>query len=194
MMQINKQQLLRALVGIAKPSAKALDEFVASFNQWSQAYEINNTKRLVHYLAQVMHESACLRYTTEIASGAAYDTGAKAKALGNTPEKDGDGQKYKGRGYLQLTGRANYEAFTESDLCIEDVVKSPERVAEYPLNQMASMWFWQTNGLNALADLDDGGKAGEDIVRRITQKVNGGQNGIAQRQLYYRRFKKEYGL
>ena len=93
MMQINKQQLLRALIGIAKPSAKALDEFVASFNQWSQAYEINNTKRLVHYLAQVMHESACLRYTTEIASGAAYDTGAKAKALGNTPEKDGDGQK-----------------------------------------------------------------------------------------------------
>ena len=194
MMQINKQQLLRALVGIAKPSAKSLDEFVASFNQWALSYEINNTKRLVHYLAQVMHESACLRYTTEIASGAAYDTGAKAKALGNTPEKDGDGQKYKGRGYIQLTGRANYKAFSESDLCMEDVLKYPEKVAQFPLNQMASMWFWQTKGLNDLADLDDGGKVGEDIVRRITQKVNGGQNGIAQRQLYYRRFKKEYGL
>ena len=193
-MQINKHQLLRALVGIARPSAKALDEFVASFNQWSQAYEINNTKRLVHYLAQVMHESACLRYTTEIASGAAYDTGAKAIALGNTPEKDGDGQKYKGRGYIQLTGRANYKAFSESDLCMEDVLKNPERVAEYPLNQMASMWFWQTKGLNSLADLDDGGKVGEDIVRRITLKVNGGQNGIAERLLYYRRLKKEYGL
>jgi len=193
-MQINKHQLLRALVGIAKPSAMALDEFVASFNQWSQAYEINNTKRLVHYLAQVMHESACLRYTTEIASGAAYDTGAKAIALGNTPEKDGDGQKYKGRGYIQLTGKANYKAFSESDLCMEDVLKNPERVAEYPLNQMASMWFWQTKGLNSLADLDDGGKVGEDIVRRITLKVNGGQNGIAERLLYYRRFKKEYGL
>lgn len=193
-MQINKHQLLRALIGIAKPSAKALDEFVASFNQWSQAYDINNTKRLVHYLAQVMHESACLRYTTEIASGSAYDTGAKAIALGNTPEKDGDGQKYKGRGYIQLTGRANYKAFSESDLCLEDVLKNPERVAEYPLNQMASMWFWQTKGLNSLADLDDGGKVGEDIVRRITLKVNGGQNGIAERLLYYRRFKKEYGL
>lgn len=194
MMQINKQQLLRALVGIAKPSAKSLDEFVASFNQWALAYEINNTKRIVHYLAQVMHESGCLRYTTEIASGAAYDTGAKATALGNTPEKDGDGQKYKGRGYIQLTGRANYKAFSESDLCIEDVLKKPEKVAEYPLNQMASMWFWQTHGLNALADLDDGGKVGEDIVRRITLKVNGGQNGIAERLLYYRRLKKEYGL
>ena len=193
-MQINKHQLLRALVGIAKPSAKSLDEFVASFNQWAMAYEINNTKRLVHYLAQVMHESACLRYTTEIASGAAYDTGAKAIALGNTPEKDGDGQKYKGRGYIQLTGRANYKAFSESDLCLEDVLKNPEKVADFPLNQMASMWFWQTKGLNSLADLDDGGKVGEDIVRRITLKVNGGQNGIAERLLYYRRFKKEYGL
>lgn len=193
-MQINKQQLLRALVGIAKPSAKSLDEFVASFNQWALAYEINNSKRIVHYLAQVMHESACLRYTTEIASGVAYDTGAKAKALGNTPEKDGDGQKYKGRGYIQLTGRANYKDFSESDLCLEDVLKYPEKVAKFPLNQMASMWFWQTKGLNALADLDDGGKVGEDIVRRITQKVNGGQNGIAERLLYYRRFKKEFGL
>ena len=193
-MQINKHQLLRALVGIAKPSAKSLDEFVASFNQWAMAYEINNTKRLVHYLAQVMHESACLRYTTEIARGAAYDTGAKAIALGNTPEKDGDGQKFKGRGYIQLTGRANYKAFSESDLCMEDVLKNPEKVAQFPLNQMASMWFWQTKDLNALADLDDGGKVGEDIVRRITLKVNGGQNGIAERLLYYRRFKKEYGL
>ena len=193
-MQINKHQLLRALIGIARPSAKSLDEFVASFNQWAMAYEINNTKRLVHYLAQVMHESACLRYTTEIASGAAYDTGAKAIALGNTPEKDGDGQKYKGRGYIQLTGRANYKAFSESDLCLEDVLQYPEKVALFPLNQMASMWFWQTKGLNTLADLDDGGKVGEDIVRQITQKVNGGQNGIAERLLYYRRFKKEYGL
>ena len=193
-MQINKHQLLRALIGIARPSAKSLNEFVASFNQWAMAYEINNTKRLVHYLAQVMHESACLRYTTEIASGAAYDTGAKAIALGNTPEKDGDGQKYKGRGYIQLTGRANYKAFSESDLCLEDVLQYPEKVALFPLNQMASMWFWQTKGLNTLADLDDGGKVGEDIVRRITQKVNGGQNGIAEILLYYRRFKKEYGL
>ena len=193
-MQINKHQLLRALIGIARPSAKSLDEFVASFNQWAMAYEINNTKRLVHYLAQVMHESACLRYTTEIASGVAYDTGAKAIALGNTPEKDGDGQKYKGRGYIQLTGRANYKAFSESDLCLEDVLQYPEKVALFPLNQMASMWFWQTKGLNTLADLDDGGKVGEDIVRQITQKVNGGQNGIAERLLYYRRFKKEYGL
>ena len=193
-MQINRQQILRALVGCSLPPVSAIDEFVASFNMWCVPYGINNTKRLVHYLAQVMHESACLRYTTELASGAAYDTGAKAISLGNTPEKDGDGQLYKGRGYIQLTGLANYKAFNASDLCTEDVVKNPEKVAEFPLNQMASMWFWQKNGLNALADTDDGGKMGEDVVRKITKKVNGGQNGLAQRLFYYRRFKKEFGL
>lgn len=193
-MQINRQQILRALVGCSIPPVSAIDEFVASFNMWAHPYQINTKQRLVHYLAQVMHESACLRYTTEIASGAAYDTGSKAIALGNTPEKDGDGQKYKGRGYIQLTGLTNYKAFNASDLCTEDVVKRPEKVASFPLNQMASMWFWQTHGLNELADKDDGGKIGEDVVKKITKKVNGGQNGLAQRLFYYRRFKKEYGL
>jgi putative chitinase len=130
----------------------------------------------------------------EIASGAAYDTGAKAIALGNTPEKDGDGQKYKGRGFIQLTGRANYTKFNAYDLCTEDVIAHPEKVAEYPLNQVASMWFWQTHGLNELADKDDGGMIGEMIVRQITKIINGGQNGIANRLYLYRRFKKELGL
>ena len=56
------------------------------------------------------------------------------------------------------------------------------------------MWFWEGHKLNELADRDDGGKMGEEIVRQITKKVNGGQNGIAQRLFYYRRFKKEIGL
>ena len=63
------------------------DEFVASFNMWAMAYGIDNKRKIVHYLAQVFHESGCLRYTTELASGAEYDTGPKAIALGNTPEK-----------------------------------------------------------------------------------------------------------
>lgn len=190
-MQINKQQLLRAVPDLYK---ERVDEFVASFNQWAIPYGIDTKQKVVHYLAQVFHESGALRYTTELASGAAYDTGAKAIALGNTPEKDGDGQKYKGRGFLQLTGFANYKAFNDSDLCMEDVITNPGKVAEFPLNQMASMWFWQTHGLNEIADGDDGGKIGEDIVKKITKKVNGGQNGISQRLFYYRRFKKEFGL
>lgn len=190
-MDLTKSMLLRAVPTLSQAN---VDEFVASFNQWAIPFGINNTKRIVHYLAQVFHESGELKYREEIASGAAYDTGSKAIALGNTPEKDGDGQKYKGRGYIQLTGLNNYKAFNSCDLCTEDVVKHPEKVAKFPLNQMASMWFWQTHGLNEISDKDDGGKMGEDIVTRITKKVNGGTNGLSQRRFYYRRFKKEFGL
>lgn len=190
-MQINRQMLKRAVPDL---NMKRVDEFVASFNMWALAFDINTPKRIVHYLAQVFHESGALMFTEELASGVAYDTGKLAERLGNTPEKDGDGQKYKGRGYIQLTGRANYEKFNKCDLCTADVVANPKVVSEFPLNQVASMWFWQTNGLNEIADKDDGGKSGEDVVERITKKVNGGLNGIAQRKYYYRKFKKEFGL
>lgn len=191
MVIINKQQLMRAVPDLCQAN---VDEFVASFNQWSIPYGIETKAQVVHYLAQVFHESGALRYTEEIASGAAYDTGKKAIALGNTPEKDGDGQKYKGRGYIQLTGRANYSKFNQTDLCFADVIKNPEKVAMFPLNQMASMWFWQSHGLNKLADKDMGGLEGSDICKSITKIVNGGQNGLAQRLFYYRRFKKEFCL
>ena len=191
MMQITKPILLRA---VPTTYISRVDEFVASFNQWNIPFGIDSPKRIAHYLAQVFHESGALRYVEEIASGAAYDTGAKAKALGNTPEKDGDGQKYKGRGFIQLTGRANYKAFNDYDLCTEDVIAHPEKVEDFPLNQVASMWFWQEHGLNELADKDDGGMKGEQICRQITKIINGGQNGIANRLYLYRRFKKEFGL
>lgn len=192
--QITQQQIRRAIdASMGRISDDRLDAFVASFNQWAIPYGLDTKARVVHYLAQVFHESGCLRYTTELASGAAYDTGTKAIALGNTPEKDGDGQRYKGRGFLQLTGLANYKAFAASDLCTADVVAHPELVATFPLNQMASMWFWQQHGLNELADQDNG-LNGNDICRRITRIVNGGYNHLAERQLLYRRFKKSFFL
>ena len=191
MKQLTKALLLRAVPELYSPR---VDEFVASFNQWAIPFGIDNDKRAVHYLAQVFHESGALRYVEEIASGAAYDTGSKAIALGNTPEKDGDGQRYKGRGFIQLTGLNNYKAFNASDLCTEDVVKHPEKVAEFPLNQVASMWFWQSHKLNELADRDDGAKIGEDVCKQISKIVNGGTNGLANRLFYYRRFRKEFGL
>lgn len=191
MKQLTKSLLLRAVPELYSPR---VDEFVASFNQWAIPFGIDNDKRAVHYLAQVFHESGALRYVEELASGAAYDTGSKAIALGNTPEKDGDGQRYKGRGFIQLTGLNNYKAFNASDLCTEDVVSHPEKVAEFPLNQVASMWFWQSHKLNELADRDDGAKIGEDVCKQITRIVNGGSNGLANRLFYYRRFRKEFGL
>ena len=182
-MQITQQQLRRA---VPEVYGKRIDEFVASLNMYAVHFGINTPLRMAHYLAQVFHESGNLRYVEELASGEAYDTGAKAKALGNTPEKDGDGQLYKGRGFIQLTGKANYTAFGKSEWCTVDVVKNPKKVAEYPLNQLASMWFWDSRNLNALADRDD--------VLGITKRVNGGTNGLANRQYLLRKFKKEFGI
>ena len=186
MKQITKPMLLRAVPNLY---IKRVDEFVASFNQWNIPFGIDNEKRITHYLAQVFHESGALRYVEEIASGEQYEG---RKDLGNTQQ--GDGVRFKGRGFIQLTGRANYTKFNEFDLCTEDVIANPEKVAEFPLNQVASMWFWQQHGLNELADRDDGGKMGEDICRQITKKVNGGTNGLANRLYLYRRFRKEFGL
>ena len=182
-MVINQANLKRAVPEVYK---KCIDEFVASFNMWAVHFGITTPLRVAHYLAQTFHESGNLRYVEEIASGAAYDTGAKAIALGNTPEKDGDGQKYKGRGYLQITGHDNYVKFYQSEWCTEDVVNHPEKVAQFPLNQVASMWFWQTHNLNKWADADDADK--------ITKIINGGTNGLANRKFLLRRFKKEFGI
>lgn len=182
-MMISQQMLKRA---VPETYGKRIDEFVASFNMFAVHFGIDTPLRMAHYLAQVFHESGNLRYVRELASGAAYDTGQKAISLGNTPEKDGDGQKYKGRGYIQLTGKANYIAFYQSQWCTEDVVNHPEKVEQYPLNQVAAMWFWEAHDLNKWADADD--------VLKITRIINGGTNGLANRKFLLRRFKKELGI
>ena len=174
-MKINKPQLLRAVPNLYKAR---VDDFVKTFNDWSDTFGINTPLRAVHYLAQVFHESAALHYTEEIASGKAYED---REDLGNTQK--GDGVKFKGRGFIQITGRANYQAYANSEYCVGDLMKHPEWLSKSPGNQKASMWFWKTKGLNELADKDD--------IRAITKKVNGGYNGLADRMFYYRRFKKE---
>lgn len=148
--------------------------------KYAEEFDINTPLRWSHFLAQIAHESAELRYSEEIASGKAYDTGKLAVRLGNTPQADGDGQKYKGRGLIQITGRANYEAYKK--YCGFDVVTKPQLLAQ-PVGAIRSaMWFWKTKGLNELADRD------EFMV--ITKRINGGINGIEDRRKYLARAKK----
>lgn len=154
-----------------------IGDIVRYLNKYAEEFDIDNAARWAHYLAQIAHESAEMRYTKELASGVAYDTGRLAKRLGNTPEADGDGQRYKGRGLIQLTGRANYEAYKK--YCGFDIIKDPDLLAQPVGAIRSSMWFWRTNGLNQLAD------AG--LFREITKKVNGGYNHIEKRHEYFLR-------
>ena len=148
-------------------------------NRYAAEFGINTPLRWAHYLAQVAHESAQFRYTKELASGAAYDTGRLARQLGNTPERDGDGQRFKGRGLIQLTGRANYEAYKK--FCGYDVMVNPDLLSKPVGAIRSSMWFWRNRDLNTLAD--------RDSLREITRRVNGGYNGLEERRGYLARAK-----
>jgi putative chitinase len=101
--------------------------------------------------------------------------------MGNGDEGSGDGYKFRGRGYIQLTGRTNYTAFGKS--INEDVVSNPDMVSgKYAL--LSAAWFWSNNGLNKLAD----GGATDLVVTSITKKVNGGTNGLADRIKHFKEY------
>lgn len=131
---------------------------------------IDTPKRVAAFLAQLAHESGELRYFEELASGAAYEG---RRDLGNT--QPGDGQRFKGRGPIQLTGRANYAAASKA-LGI-DLLSKPELAARPDVGFRIAAWYWQSRGLNALAD---SGKFNE-----ITQRINGGQNGASDRRWHF---------
>lgn len=138
------------------------------------AYGIDGSPlRLAHFMAQVAHESGGFRYMEEIWGPTAAQKGYEGRAnLGNT--EPGDGFRYKGRGPLQLTGRANYRQFGRT-IGI-DLERHPE-IAAYPsMGLWVACQYWADRKINALADADD--------VEAVTRKVNGGLNGLADRKAY----------
>lgn len=140
---------------------------------------MDNPLRLAHFLAQVMHESGNFRYMEEIASGAAYEG---RKDLGNTVA--GDGKRYKGRGPIQLTGRANYRIYGR--IIGIDLERHPEIAAVPSIGLWTALEYWRKNGLNVLADKDD--------VLTITKRINGGTNGIADRKAKLAQTKQWLGI
>ena len=143
-------------------------ELALSANVHFRTYGILDTPlRLAHFMAQLIHESGNFRYMEEIASGAAYEGRTD---LGNT--QPGDGVRYKGRGPIQLTGRANYRDYgRDAGL---DLERNPLMVAIPSLGLMVGCMFWKKNNLNGVADADD--------IERITRKINGGLNGFEDRK------------
>jgi putative chitinase len=146
------------------------EKFCAALNAAMVEFDITTSARQAAFLAQVAHESGQLRYVRELASGAAYEG---RKDLGNTTP--GDGPRYCGRGLIQVTGRANYAACGAA-LGL-DLIDTPELLEQTANACRSAGWFWRTHGLNALADVGD--------QVRITRRINGGTNGLAERLAFF---------
>lgn len=161
---------LEQLIAITKLKNKALlDEILPELNACLAKYQINTPLRICHFLAQILHESGRFVYFEELASGKDYEG---RKDLGNT--EAGDGVRFKGRGVIQITGRANYAAISK-DLGV-DFINNPKLLSTKKWGIISAGWFWNKKSLNMLADKDD--------FLKITKRINGGTNGIEQRKKY----------
>ena len=186
------------------------DAVIAQIPDTAAKFQINTPLRLAHFLAQCGHESGGFRLTKENLNYSAkglmgifkkyFPTEALAKSyerqpakiankvygnrMGNGPESSGEGAKFCGRGYIQLTGKENYTAFGKA--INEDILSNPDKVAaNYAL--LSAAWFFSKNGLHKMAD--EG--ASDQVVTKITKRVNGGTIGLPDR---IKHFKEYYAL
>jgi putative chitinase len=149
--------------------ARIVEAISGTMQETLAKYEIDTPLRVAHFLAQIAHESAGFRTTEEFASGSAYEG---RKDLGNT--QPGDGRRYKGRGLLQLTGRANYRALGRKIGL--DLEGHPELAAEPATSLVIACEYWKDRKINRHCDRDD--------LIRVTKAVNGGLNGLEDRRRY----------
>lgn len=183
------------------------DQVLTEIPTVMEKFQINTPLRLCHFLAQCAHESGNFKAVTENLNYGPvalmgtfkkyFPNAAKAETYARKPEKianlvyggrmgngdeaSGDGFKYRGRGYIQLTGKVNYESFDK--VVEENVTANPDLVAtKYPL--LSAAWFWNSRTLNTLAD-----KGATDAdVTAITKKVNGGTHGLEDRIAKFKKF------
>jgi predicted chitinase len=159
------------------PQAKR-ELYLPFINKTMEIYEIDTPLRASAFLAQIAHESAELRFMEELwgptEQQKKYEPPSNlATALGNT--QLGDGFRYRGRGPIQITGRANYQMY--GDKLGIDLVGNPDLVTTPQYAFSTAGLFWKSNGLNELADVQD--------FISITKRINGGLNGLQERQKYY---------
>ena len=159
-------------------AAAKLALYLAPLNAAMQAYGVNTMLRTAAFIAQLAHESGEFRWMEEIwgptdAQRRYEPPNALAAKLGNT--QAGDGKRFKGRGPIQITGRFNYAKY--GGLLSIDLIADPARAATPEVAFATAGLFWKTNGLNQLADA-------QQFVT-ITRRINGGTNGLADRQKYY---------
>ena len=156
--------------------------FIPHLNAVMSNREINTPMRQAAFLAQLGHESGHLRHVRELGDHAylkKYDTGRLAIQLGNTPVADGDGQRYRGRGLIQVTGRSNYLRCSQALFGDQRLLSTPELLELPEWAAESAGWYWAVHGLNALADQND--------FEAITRTINGGLNGLADRLVIHQR-------
>ena len=145
-------------------------------NNCLNKFKINTSARIRHFISQCSHESACGTYTEELGGSNYCSKYEGRKDLGNT--HSGDGCRFKGAGYLQMTGRYNYQQFANY-MGDNKIMNGVSYVAKnYPWSS-AGFW-WHNNNMNSFCDQGAS-------VERITRKVNGGTNGLSSRQSYYKK-------
>ena len=150
-------------------------------------FEINTPLREAAFLAQIAHESGQFQFMEEIwgpteAQKHYEPPASKARELGNT--QPGDGKRFKGRGPIQVTGRANYQKY--GDLLGLDLVGQPELASTAAVGFRIAGAFWKTHGLNELADAED--------FEEITRRINGGLLGLKERVMFYNQAKTALGV
>ncbi len=183
------------------------DSVIAQIPGVMEKFEINSPLRLAHFLAQCGHESGGFKlvqenlnygakglmgifkkYFPDEATALAYERKPEkianvvyASRMGNGDKTSGDGYKFRGRGFIQLTGKDNYVAFGKS--ISEDLSTTPDLVAtKYAL--LSAAWFFNKNGLHKLAD----GGATDAVVTSITKRVNGGTIGLPDRIKHFKEY------
>ncbi|WP_010490784.1 glycoside hydrolase family 19 protein [Pseudomonas sp. S9] len=171
-MELTEQQLLHIMPNARKHAGV----FVSAINAAAKRWQFDRPKRMAMFLAQVGHESGQLQFTRELGGNAylaKYDTGRLAERLGNTPEADGDGQFYRGRGLIQITGRFNYLKCSAALFGDDRLLRTPELLEQPEWAAQSAGWFWWTKELNTLAD--------QGLFTKVTRKINGGVNGLKDR-------------
>jgi len=137
-------------------------------------YTIQTPLQVAAFLAQIGLESGRLRYVREIWGPTLWQENYEGRLdLGNV--EPGDGSKFRGRGLIQITGRANYRRC--GDALGLDLINRPERLEVPTHAAMSAAWFWDAHHLNELADVGD--------MRHITRMINGGYNGLDERMAFY---------
>ena len=171
-MSITVQQLLQILPN-AGPVAGV---FTPLLNTAMVRYQIVGPMRIAAFIAQIGHESGQLRFVKEIWGPTKAQARYEGRSdLGNN--QPGDGSKFRGRGLIQITGRANYMACGEG-LGL-DLIKQPELLEKPQHACMSAAWFWATNRLNTLADVGD--------ITKISRRINGGSNGLQDRLAFFKK-------